>query len=55
MGWACGTFGAGRRENLREKGDLEALGMYGKTILKFIFKKYVGGMDWMVVPHDRER
>jgi len=28
--------------------------MYGRIILKFIFKKYDGGMDWMDVAQDRD-
>jgi hypothetical protein len=36
---------------LRERDDLKGLGVYGRIILKWIFKKWGGGMDWI----DRDR
>jgi hypothetical protein len=29
--------------------------MNGRIILKFLFKKYDGGLDWMDVAQDRDR
>ena len=33
-------------EHLWEKDHLENLGIYGSIIIKWIFKKWDGGMDW---------
>jgi hypothetical protein len=61
MGWACGKLGGGEihaRVLLRKperKENLEALGMYGRKILKCIFKKYDGSMDWMDVAQEWDR
>jgi hypothetical protein len=39
-----------------EGGDhLEDRGVEGRIILKWIFKKWDGGMDWIELAQDRER
>jgi hypothetical protein len=40
---------------VREGDHLEHPGVDGKKILKFIFKKWDGGMDWIDLDQDRER
>jgi hypothetical protein len=41
--------------NLREREDLKDLGVDGRIISKWIFKKWVGGMDWIDLAEDRDR
>ena len=39
-----------------EEGDrLESLGLHGRIILRWIFKKWVGGLDWTDLAQDRDR
>jgi hypothetical protein len=51
MGRSCGTYGDGERwtvfswGNLRERDHLEELGVDGRIILKWTFKKYKGGVN----------
>jgi len=41
--------------NLRERGHLENLNVGGRIILKWIFRKWNRGMDWMDLAQDRDR
>jgi hypothetical protein len=41
--------------DLREGDHLEDRGVDGMIILKWIFKKYWGGMDWIDMAQDRDR
>jgi len=42
------------RKTLRERDHLEDLGVDGRIILRWIFKKWAGvGMDWVDVAQDR--
>ena len=62
MGGACSTYG-GRGEvyvgfwskNLRERDHSKDPGVDGRIILKWIFRKWGGGMDWIDLAQDRDR
>ena len=42
--------------NLRERDQLGDLGLDGRIILRWIFRKwYVGGMDWIDLAQNRDR
>jgi hypothetical protein len=41
--------------NLREGGHLEYPGLDGRIILKLIFEKWVGEMDWIDLAQDTDR
>ena len=41
--------------NLRESGHLEVPGVDTRIILKWIFRKWDGGMDWIDLSRDRDR
>ena len=40
--------------NLRERAHLEDVGLDGRIILKWIFKKWGGGMYWIDLARDRD-
>jgi hypothetical protein len=42
-------------ESLSEGGQLEDLGVDGRIILKWIFEKRDGGIDWIDLVWDRDR
>ena len=39
--------------NLRGRDHLEDPGLDGKIILRWIFRKWIGGMDWIELAQDR--
>jgi hypothetical protein len=44
-----------RWEDLRKRGYLEDLGVNGSIILKRIFNKCDGGMDWIYLAKHKDR
>jgi hypothetical protein len=61
MGRACSTYGGEEmhigfwRGNLREGDHLEDPDVDGRTILKWIFERWDGGMDWIDLAKDIDR
>jgi hypothetical protein len=41
-------------DSLRERDHLEGVGIDGRIILKWIFKQWGGGMDWIYVARDKD-
>jgi hypothetical protein len=41
--------------NLRERDHLGDPGIDGRIILKWIFRKWDGGMEWIELAQDRDR
>ena len=44
-----------RCKNLREKTHLEDLGVDMRIILKWIFRKWVGGINWFDLAQDKDK
>jgi hypothetical protein len=40
---------------LRERGHSENPGVDGRVILRWVFKKWDGDMDWILLAQDRDR
>ena len=60
MDCACSMYGGELHTrfkwgNLREGENLEDAGLDRRIILKWIFEKRDGGMDWIVLARDRDR
>ena len=61
MGRTCSTHGRGAgytrfwRGNMREGGHLEDPAVDERIILKWIFEKWDGGIDWIDLAEDRDR
>jgi len=63
MRWAGNVARMGRGErytwlwwgDLRERDHLEDLGVDGRIVLRWIFRKWHGGVDWIELAQDRDR
>jgi hypothetical protein len=60
MGGACSSYGGEEYKgfwwgNLRERDHLRDAGVDGRIILRQIFRKCNGVMDWIDLAPDRER
>jgi hypothetical protein len=60
MGGACSTYGGEVytgfwRRNLRERDHLEDPGEEGRIILRWIFRKWEGSMDWISLAQNKDR
>jgi hypothetical protein len=40
---------------VRERGHFEDLGVGGRKVLRWIFRKWYGGMDWIGLAQNMER
>jgi hypothetical protein len=61
MGGACRTFGGGEMYTgflwgiLKERDHVEVPGVNGRIILRSIFRKWGGGMDWIDLAQEWDR
>ena len=62
IGGACNTYGGEERRiqrfgggNLKVRGNLEDPGVDGRIILRWIFRKWDGSVDWNELAQDRDR
>jgi len=61
MGWACSTYGGEERHTGFWWGNLRKMRPLGRTRhrwednIKWIFRKWVGGMDWIKLAQDMDR
>jgi len=55
MGGACSTYWGFWWGNVRKRDHLEDPGVDGRIILTWIFRKWVGGMDWIALAQERDR
>jgi hypothetical protein len=62
MGRACSTYGGEKRciqniwwGNLGERGHWEDPGVDERMILRWIFRKWDGDMDWIDLAQDKDR
>ena len=54
MGERCGAYRV-FMGNMWERDHLKGLGLDGRIILKWIFKKWNGSVDWVGQAHGKER
>jgi hypothetical protein len=62
MGVACSTYWGRaavytrkRKKKLMERNHLEDPGVDGRIILRWIFRKWLRGMDWIHLTQDKDR
>jgi hypothetical protein len=42
-------------ENLSERDQVKEPGVDGRIILRWVYRKWIGGMDWIDLAQDRDR
>jgi hypothetical protein len=56
FGWGRGEARTGYRwENVRKRDRWADPGVDGRIILRWIFRKWDGGMEWIGLAQDRDR
>ena len=55
MGRDCIAYGAEERGNLRERDHLGDPDLDGRIILRCVFKKWDGAIDWIDLAQERDR